>query len=161
MRVNFLPMRDDCIVPTRADQGSSGWDLSIPSNDPVKVLYPGERTLIKLGFAVEMIVPDVSMYKDYLFPSGFQIDIRPRSGNAFKKGLTVLNSPGLIDASYRDQIGVILINLGQDPITLSPSDKIAQAVLTPYWSMEFEIVSELGETERGTKGFGESSGTVK
>lgn len=148
MIIKFKRLSEFAIIPVQADNGSAGWDLSIPNNPSLFItLAPGERQLIKLNFAAEV-------------PPCYQVEIRPRSGNALKRGLTVLNTPGTIDASYRGEWGVILYNASNETIILHPSDKIAQAVLMPYYSQEWVEVDELSETERGTGGFG-SSGTVK
>ena len=172
MNILFKRLNEFAVIPTRADDLSAGYDLSIP-NDPEThysnlILNPGERKLFKLGFSTEIVRPKLPYIntdmETYIFsqnlmdwlPDGFQIEIRPRSGNALKKGLTVLNTPGTIDESYRGEWGVILYNAGDVSIQLSPGDKIAQAVLMPYWSMEFRETEDLSDTERGTGGFGSS-----
>lgn len=174
MIIKFKRLNEFAIIPTRADDGSAGWDLSIP-NDPSLLsftLMPGERKLVKLGFSTEIREELFNIYQfmphlntdafdlKKLLPSGYQVEIRPRSGNALKRGLTVLNTPGTIDASYRGEWGVILYNASNETITLYPGDKIAQAVLMPYYNQEWVEVDELSETKRGVGGFG-SSGTVK
>jgi dUTP pyrophosphatase len=104
------------------------------------VLNPGESTLIPTGLKVEI-------------PEGFEIQVRPRSGLAYKNQLTVLNSPGTIDADYRGEIGVILINHGKQPFTIEPKMRIAQIVLAPVFQADF-LTEELTETARGSGGFG-------
>jgi len=181
MQINFKRLIPNAIIPTRADEGSAGWDLYIPemvnqfnitsfSPDDAIVLKPGERKLIKLGFATEFILPKKISVEGFMevfwrvffdkrvipnSPDGYQIEIRPRSGWALKKGLTVLNTPGTIDSSYRDEWGVILYNSSEEEIRLYPGDRIAQAVLMPYWKQDWVEVNELSSSER-TGGFGSS-----
>ncbi|MGE4133405.1 MAG: dUTP diphosphatase [Bdellovibrionales bacterium] len=104
-------------------------------------LKPGERALIPTGLSVE-------------FPRGFEIQVRPRSGLAIKKGLSVVNSPGTIDADYRGEIKVIMINLGQETVTIEDQERIAQMVVCPVAHAEIEEADELSDTERGEGGFG-------
>ena len=110
-----------------------------------KVLKPMERAIIPTGLHVEL-------------PKGYELQVRPRSGLAAKHGVTVLNTPGTIDSDYRGEIGVILINLGQDDFTVRRGERIAQAVIATYNRAELVEVAELGQTERGEGGFG-STGT--
>lgn len=153
MQINFKRLSEYAIVPSRADEGSAGWDLSIPCEPNTEfVLKPGERILVKLGFSAEILRP--SFPCEWWVPDGFQVEIRPRSGNALKKGLTILNTPGTIDESYRGEWGVILYNAGSQPIEFHPSDKIAQAVLMPYYKQTWQEVNNLSETDRGEGGFG-------
>ena len=108
------------------------------------VLKPGERVIIPTGLYVEI-------------PVGYEIQVRPRSGLAFKKGVTVLNTPGTIDSDYRNQIGVILINLGAEDFTIEPGDRIAQLVLNQVPQINWisvNSVEELSSTDRGLGGFG-------
>jgi dUTP pyrophosphatase len=112
-----------------------------------KVLQPGERALIPTGLSLAL-------------PEGFEAQVRPRSGLALKHGITVLNSPGTVDADYRGDVGVILINLGAEPFTIAPGDRIAQLILAAYAQVEWETVEVLPETERGAGGFGHT-GTQK
>jgi dUTP pyrophosphatase len=112
-----------------------------------KVLQPGERVLVPTGLSLAL-------------PEGFEAQVRPRSGLALKHGITVLNSPGTVDADYRGDVGVILINLGVEPFTIAPGDRIAQLVLAAYAQVEWAPVEVLPETERGAGGFGHT-GTKK
>lgn len=105
------------------------------------ILAPGERKLIPTGLSFEI-------------PMGFEVQVRPRSGLSFKTGLMVVNAPGTIDADYRGEIKVILGNLGPSNEIISHGDRVAQLVLCPVWQASFEEVSELGDTARGTGGFG-------
>jgi dUTP pyrophosphatase len=90
-------------------------------------------------------------------PNGYEAQIRPRSGLALKKGLTVLNSPGTIDSDYRGVIGVILINLGQEPVQIEPHERIAQMVVAPYTRVQWNMSHEMSETQRGAGGFGSTT----
>lgn len=166
MNIKFKRLSEFAVIPTRADSSSAGWDLACPSDISYSI-EPGQRVLIKLGFAAQMEIPvrpaNKSLYTEnwatdnfsgYL-PDGFQVEIRPRSGNALKKGLTVLNSPGTIDSNYTNEWGVILFNSSQETIKIEGGDRIAQAVLMPYWNQNWYEVEELNETDR-KGGFGSS-----
>ena len=104
-------------------------------------INPGERKLIPTGLRIAL-------------PQGYEAQVRPRSGLALKHGVTVLNSPGTIDADYRGEVGVILINLGQDPFEIKHGDRIAQMVVAPYARVSWNPVDSLDETQRGEGGFG-------
>lgn len=119
---------------------SAGMDLRANLNAPV-TLHPLDRALIPTG--ISMALPD-----------GFEAQVRPRSGLAIKQGLTVLNSPGTIDADYRGEIGVILVNLSNEVVVINDGDRVAQLVIAPYTQGQWLEVTELGLTERGTGGFG-------
>ena len=106
-----------------------------------QVLAPGERQLIPTGFAIEL-------------PEGFEAQVRPRSGLALRHGVTVANAPGTVDSDYRGEIKVILINLGQEAYTFARGERIAQLVVAPVSRVELLEVTELGETQRGSGGFG-------
>jgi dUTP pyrophosphatase len=133
-------------LPAYATVGSAGLDLRAHLEEP-KVLQPGERVLVPTGLSLAL-------------PEGFEAQVRPRSGLALKHGITVLNSPGTVDADYRGDVGVILINLGAEPFTIAPGDRIAQLVLAAYAQVEWAPVEVLPETERGAGGFGHT-GTQK
>lgn len=128
--------------PEYATPGAAGMDVRANIAGPV-VIAPGARVLIPTGLFVEL-------------PVGFEMQMRPRSGLALKHGITLLNSPGTIDADYRGEIGVILANLGPEPFTVAPGDRICQAVVARYARVEWEPVENLGDTERGQGGFGHS-----
>jgi dUTP pyrophosphatase len=130
------------VTPRYADDGASGADLFANLTDPVNI-EPGVRLCIPTG--VKMAIPQ-----------GYEVQIRPRSGLAFNAGITVLNSPGTIDSSYRGEIRVMLINLGSMGYTINPGDRIAQAVVCPVFKAVFVPVDSLDETERGGGGFGSS-----
>jgi dUTP pyrophosphatase len=132
-------------LPTYATKGSAGMDLRANLQEDV-VIAPGERKLISTGLKISL-------------PVGYEAQIRPRSGLALKKGVTVLNSPGTVDSDYIGDIGVILINHGEESFTVSNGDRIAQMVIAKHETVEFEQVESLDETERGAGGFG-STGKV-
>ena len=138
----------DLPLPAYQTPDSAGFDLMAALGAPVS-LAPGARALIPTGLHMSL-------------PAGFEAQIRPRSGMALKSGLTVLNSPGTIDADYRGEIGVVLINHGQDAVEIVHGQRIAQMVVTPIVQVVFALVSErageLGDTARGAGGFG-STGT--
>lgn len=119
---------------------SAGMDVRAFIDNP-KVIAPLERTLIKTGLYVEMA-------------KGYEIQVRPRSGLALKKGITVLNSPGTIDADYRGEIGVILINLSKEDFEINSGDRIAQLVVCKHEQLVIEEVDQISSSERGEKGFG-------
>lgn len=127
-------------LPTYATKGSAGMDLRANLQEDV-VIAPGERKLISTGLKISL-------------PVGYEAQIRPRSGLALKKGITVLNSPGTVDSDYIGDIGVILINHGEESFTISNGDRIAQMVIAKHETVEFEQVESLDETERGSGGFG-------
>jgi dUTP pyrophosphatase len=127
-------------MPEYATLFSAGMDLRAELDAPV-TLQPGERTLISTGLFLEL-------------PPGYEAQIRPRSGLAFKKGVTVLNSPGTIDADYRGEIGVLLINHGSEAFVIEDGERIAQMVIAPYTRVVWQAVEKLNETERGEGGFG-------
>lgn len=133
-------------LPAYESAQAAGMDLAaaIPEDAPVKIA-PGERSLIATGFAIAL-------------PQGFEAQIRPRSGLAFKHGVTVLNAPGTIDADYRGELKVLLINHGGEPFTVRRSMRIAQMVIQPAPQAVLCEVEALGASERGSGGFG-STGT--
>lgn len=127
-------------LPAYATPGSSGMDLRAELNEPV-VLKPLERTLIPTGIFLEI-------------PQGYEAQVRPRSGLAIKQGITCLNTPGTIDADYRGEIKVILVNLSSEDQTIHPGDRIAQMVFQQVTQVEWEEVDELEKSQRGEGGFG-------
>ncbi len=140
-----LPHADGLNLPKYATELSAGLDLEAAIDAPV-TLKPGERQLIATGLAIAL-------------PEGYEAQIRPRSGLAFKNGVTVLNSPGTIDADYRGEIKVILANLGTEPFTVERGMRVAQMVVAQYTRVNWNVVEQLDETARGAGGFG-STGTV-
>ena len=129
-------------LPQYATEQSAGLDLRANLDSPVE-LKPLERKLIPTGLYMAL-------------PKGYEAQVRPRSGLAIKKGITVLNSPGTIDADYRGEICVILINLSDQPFLISDGERIAQMVIARHEQAEWEQVDVLDETERGAGGFGHS-----
>ena len=127
-------------LPEYATLGSSGMDIRA-NLDAVMVLQPSERVLVPTGLFVEI-------------PLGYEIQIRPRSGLAIKQGITCLNTPGTIDADYRGEIKVILINLSAETQIINPADRIAQMVLQKVEQIQWVAVDELADSERGEGGFG-------
>lgn len=127
-------------LPSYATPASAGMDLRANLTEAV-ILQPLERRLIPTGLFFEI-------------PEGYEVQIRPRSGLAFKHGITVLNSPGTIDADYRGEIGVLLVNLSQEPFTIENGERIAQMVVAAYTQAGWTEATTLTETERGTGGFG-------
>jgi dUTP pyrophosphatase len=119
---------------------AAGMDLMAAIDEPISIL-PGERKLVGTGISIAL-------------PPGFEAQIRSRSGIAFKNGVCVLNSPGTIDADYRGEIKVLLINHGQEPFLIHTGDRIAQMVIAKHERIEWETVIELDETERGIGGYG-------
>ena len=127
-------------LPAYATSQSAGMDLRANIDAPI-VLQPMERRLIPTGLHIAL-------------PVGFEAQVRPRSGLALKHGLTVLNSPGTIDADYRGEIMVLLINFSDEPFTINDGERIAQMVIARHEQAEFVEVEELDETERGEGGYG-------
>ncbi len=127
-------------LPEYSTEMSAGMDLRAFLDEPV-VLKPLERKLIPTGLYIEL-------------PKGFEAQIRPRSGLAIKKGITVLNTPGTIDADYRGEIRVILINLSQEDFIIENGERICQMVIASHETVEWNLVEELNETQRGAGGFG-------
>lgn len=127
-------------LPTYATPQSAGMDLRANIEAPI-ILHPMERRLIPTGLHIAL-------------PEGYEAQVRPRSGLALKHGLTVLNSPGTIDADYRGEIGVLLINLSQEDFVINDGERIAQMVIARYEQADFIVVEELDQTERGEGGYG-------
>jgi dUTP pyrophosphatase len=119
---------------------SAGMDLRASLTESI-ILQPMQRALIPTGLYIEL-------------PAGTEAQIRPRSGLAFKHGITVLNSPGTIDADYRGEIKVLLINLSQEPFEIKDSERIAQMIISKHETVEWQLVETLNETQRGEGGFG-------
>ena len=140
VRIARQPGSDGLPLPAFATGGSAGMDLCA-AVESEETLAPGERRLIPTGFAIEL-------------PEGFEAQVRPRSGLALRHGVTVANAPGTVDSDYRGEIKVILINLGQEAYTFARGERIAQLVVAPVSRVELLEVTELGETQRGSGGFG-------
>jgi len=127
-------------LPQYESDAAAGLDLRANIEAPI-VLAPLQRRIVPTGLSIAL-------------PEGYEAQIRPRSGLAAKYGLTVLNAPGTIDADYRGEIGVILINLSEEEYTLQPGERIAQMVIAPFIQIRWEEVNSLSATARGEKGFG-------
>jgi dUTP pyrophosphatase len=127
-------------LPAYQTEGSAGLDLCAALTAPATLL-PGERRLIPTGLSLEI-------------PQGFEGQVRPRSGLALRHGISMVNAPGTIDADYRGEVGVILVNLGQEPFVVTPLSRIAQLVIAPVARARLDWAPSLGQTARGSGGFG-------
>ena len=132
--------QSDHPLPAYESAASAGMDLRAQLDSPI-VLEPLERGIVKTGLFIEL-------------PVGVEAQVRPRSGLAIKKGVTVLNAPGTIDADYRGEIGVILINLSNEAFTINHGDRIAQLVIAKYETITWKPAEKLSDSDRGTAGFG-------
>lgn len=133
-------LRSDAVVPRYMTELAAGMDLTAALDDVV-VLAPGARAAVSTGLAIAI-------------PAGYEGQVRPRSGLARDRGVTVLNAPGTIDADYRGELMVLLVNLGQEPARIEPGQRIAQLVIARVASLEVVEVAELSSTQRGGGGFG-------
>ena len=140
MAIAREPGCDDIPLPAYETEHAAGMDLRAAVRDPL-TLAPGERALIPTGIRIAV-------------PPGAEAQVRPRSGLAIRHGIAMVNAPGTIDADYRGEIRVILINLGQEPYTLRRGDRIAQLVIAPVLEVHWDLVETLDETPRGDGGFG-------
>ena len=138
MTVLFKKVHADAVLPAYAHPGDAGMDVCACES---ATLQPGARKLIKTGLVMEL-------------PKGTEAQMRPRSGLALKHGLTLLNTPGTIDEGYRGEVGVILINLGQEPFEVTPGMRIAQMVIAPVLRVDVAEADEVSGTARGAGGFG-------
>jgi len=127
-------------TPNYESKGAAGMDLRANISEPI-TLKPLERTIVKTGLFIAL-------------PVGFEAQVRPRSGLAAKKGITVLNAPGTVDADYRGEIGVILVNLSNENFTINDGERIAQLIIAKHERANWQEVTVLSETERGEDGFG-------
>jgi dUTP pyrophosphatase len=142
VEVAFRKLREDAVVPTRAYDGDAGLDLA--SCERI-VLEPGEREMVGTGLAVAI-------------PEGYAGFVQPRSGLAARHGLTIVNTPGLVDSGYRGEIRIVLLNTdARDPFVVEPGMRVAQLVVVPVASVEPLEVEELPESERGVRGFGSTA----
>ena len=142
-----LPHAADLPLPEYATVQSAAVDLLAAVTEDV-ILAPGARTLIPTGLAIAL-------------PDGYEAQVRPRSGLAFKNGITLLNTPGTIDADYRGEIGIILTNLGQEDFTVERGMRIAQMLIAPVTRLTWNAVSSLDKSERGSGGFGSTGVTTE
>lgn len=141
--VRFRVLDDRATIPHRASEHAAGLDLSacLPAHQPSLTLAPSQIAIVPTGLAIAI-------------PEGYEGQVRPRSGLATKRGLTVPNAPGTIDADYRGELKVALINLSKEPQTIAQGDRIAQLVIAPVAMCEVVVVDSLDETVRGVGGFG-------
>ena len=141
LKINIINTSNNPL-PAYQTELSAGMDLHANLDEPI-TLNPGERKLIPTGLYIEL-------------PAGYEAQIRPRSGLALKHGITVLNSPGTIDADYRGEIKVLLINHSQEAFVISNAERIAQMIIAQHAQVGWTLVSELSTTERGAGGYGSS-----
>jgi len=138
--IKKLSNLSDFQLPTYQSDEAAGVDLSASIEEPIKIL-PWEKEIISCGISISM-------------PRGLEAQVRPRSGLAFKHGITILNTPGTIDSDYRGEIKVVLINLSKQEFLIHPKDRIAQMVFSNVSQVKFKEVDDLDTTKRGTDGFG-------
>ena len=138
--IEILDNASDLPIPKYQTEGASGMDLYAALSKPI-VLRPLERTLIPTGLKISL-------------PKNLEAQIRPRSGLAYKHGISILNSPGTIDSDYRGEIKILLINLGQDKFVIEHNSRIAQLIIAPIIQAKLKVVLALDNTKRGQKGFG-------
>ena len=142
MRLSVRLLRPGAQLPRYMTEGAAGMDLAACPEDGAEVtLAPGARRLVSTGIAVAV-------------PSGFELQIRPRSGLALRHGVTILNSPGTVDADYRGEVMVLLVNLGDAPFVVRPGDRIAQGIVAPVVRADPVEVEVLDDTARGAGGYG-------
>jgi dUTP pyrophosphatase len=141
-QVRFKRLRPGAVLPRYMSARASGMDLSAAADEEI-TLAPQERAGVPTGWAMEL-------------PPGFEGQVRPRSGLSSKHGVTVVNAPGTIDNDYRGELVVLLVNLGREPYTVAPRDRIAQLVVAPVVQAEVIEADELTDTSRGSGGFGSS-----
>lgn len=140
MKIGIKKMQEEAVLPEYQTEGAAGADISACIDESI-VLRPGEQVIVPTGIALEI-------------PVGYEVQIRARSGLAARHGIGLTNGIGTIDADYRGEIKVILINLGKQPFTVEPKMRIAQMVVARYEAVDFQLVTELSETVRGEKRFG-------
>ena len=143
-KIQIKKLSSDVLTPKYETPGSSGMDISAYIRKDI-IINSGDRALVPTGFSLSI-------------PKGYEVQIRPRSGLASKKGITVLNTPGTIASDYRGEIRVVIINLSKDKFIVKNGERIAQIVVCPVEQVSMEEVKDLSETERGVGGFG-STGT--
>ncbi len=144
--IKQLPHAEGLDLPFYATEDAAGLDLTAAIDEPY-VLAAGESAMIKTGLSIAL-------------PKGYEAQIRPRSGLAYKSAVTVLNTPGTIDADYRGEIGIILINHGKKDFVIERGMRIAQMVIAPYTRAQFNAVENLEETSRGAGGFGSTGSGI-
>ena len=140
VRLPIRLLREGAVLPSYATPGAAGLDLHAALDGP-RVLGAGERAAVPTGIAIAL-------------PAGYEGQVRPRSGLAAKHGIGIVNAPGTIDEDYRGEVKVLLVNLGREPYTIEPGDRIAQLVVAPVTRVQIESVEQLDETARGHGAFG-------
>ena len=138
--VKIQKLNSEAKIPKYMSLGAAGCDVCA-CLDETLILQPGERAAVSTGLAVAI-------------PEGFEIQVRPRSGLAIKKGLTVVNAPGTVDSDYRGEVKILMVNLSQEPVTIEHGDRVAQWIVAPVQQIQFNQVEALDETARGVGGFG-------
>jgi dUTP pyrophosphatase len=147
--VHFVRLRPEAAPPAYQTPGAAGLDLTACPADGAPIpLPPGARALVQTGLALQI-------------PPGYEGQVRPRSGWALRHGVTVLNSPGTIDSDYRGEVMVLLINLGQEAVTIQPGDRIAQIVFAPVFRALLREADALDDTARGGGGYGHTGGLAE
>ena len=142
MNINVVKLKETAILPVYQTVGAAGADIHACIDEPI-VMRPLERKMIPTGLAMAI-------------PEGYEVQIRARSGMSIKHGITMVNGIGTIDADYRGEVGVLLINLSQDAFTIEPGMRIAQMVVAKYDVADWNVVEVLDETVRGANGYGSS-----
>ena len=140
MKTAVIKLKESAIMPQYQTTGAAGADIHACIDEPV-TMQPMERRMVPTGLAMAI-------------PEGYEVQIRARSGLSIKHGITMVNGVGTIDADYRGEVGVLLINLGQEAFTIEPGMRIAQMVVAKYETVEWDEVTKLDETERGAGGYG-------
>lgn len=143
MNINIKKLCENATLPQRMTKHAAGYDLYSANNEDL-ILESGKLLLVPTGLAISL-------------PVGFEAQIRPRSGLAVKHQIGILNSPGTIDADYRGEVKIILYNFGTEDFCIKPGTRIAQMVIARHESVEFQLVEDLDETDRGAGGFGHTS----
>jgi dUTP pyrophosphatase len=140
-----FPGNDDVPLPQYMTEHAAGMDVCAAVKEPI-VLAPGETKLIPTGLAIAV-------------PPGYEAQVRPRSGLALKKSISIMNAPGTIDADYRGEVGIILTNFGKEAFTVNRGERICQMIIAPVVMATLKVVAELPSTERGAGGFGHTGGS--
>jgi dUTP pyrophosphatase len=140
VKLRIKKLRPDAIIPAYKTTGAAGFDLHAAIDAPV-TLVPKQRGLITTGLSMAI-------------PVGYEGQVRPRSGLALNLGVSIVNTPGTVDSDYRGEVGIVLINLGQENVVVNPGDRVAQMIIAPVTQVELEEVTELDETLRGAGGYG-------
>lgn len=146
IKVKVSRLNKQALIPSYMSAGAAGCDVHACLEHSL-MIKPGERYAVPTGLSVEI-------------PEGYEIQVRPRSGLAFKKGLTVINAPGTVDSDYRGEIKVLVVNLGSENVEIVPQDRIAQLVLQKVDQIQWQETESLNSTERGTGGFGSTGVTA-